>query len=99
MRSIRSWLHQLPQTCLYAATAASVLPVAAYAQSSDGNTSVAAADASGEQKPTNPAPTVVDDVQRGLRMRIDLGGRYNAIGSASPPIRLEADEADRKSVV
>lgn len=93
MRSIRSWLHQLPQTCLYAATAASVLPVAAYAQSSDGNTSVAAADASGEQKPTNPAPTVVDDVQRGLRMRIDLGGRYNAIGSASPPIRLEADEA------
>jgi hypothetical protein len=37
-------------------------------------------------------PTYVDSVERGLRLRADLWGRYNTIGLPDPPVRLEVDE-------
>ena len=38
------------------------------------------------------APTAVDSVERGLRLRTDLGFRYNTIGLPDPPVRLEVDD-------
>lgn len=37
-------------------------------------------------------PSYMDTVKRGLRSRIDLGGRYGAVGLPDPPIRLEVDD-------
>lgn len=37
-------------------------------------------------------PTYVDSVERGLRLRVDMWGRYNTIGLPDPPVRLEVDE-------
>ena len=37
-------------------------------------------------------PTTVDTVERGLRLRVDVGGRYKTIGLPDPPVRLEVDE-------
>jgi hypothetical protein len=37
-------------------------------------------------------PTSVDVVQRGLRLRVDLGGRYGSVGLPDPPVRLEVDD-------
>lgn len=51
-------------------------------------------------------PTYVDDVQRGLRLRVDLGGRYTRIGAPATPIEVERegnagpnDDIDVSSVV
>ncbi|MDP2345065.1 MAG: hypothetical protein Q8O67_29240 [Deltaproteobacteria bacterium] len=38
-------------------------------------------------------PTYMDTVQRGLRFRFDLGGRYGAAGLPDPPVRLDVDDA------
>jgi hypothetical protein len=38
-------------------------------------------------------PSYMDTVQRGLRFRFDLGGRYGAAGLPDPPVRLEVDDA------
>jgi hypothetical protein len=45
-------------------------------------------------------PTYMDVVQRGLRARLDLGGRYGAVGLPDPPVRLEVDDVvqDRNDV-
>ena len=42
----------------------------------------------------------MDVVKRGLRTRIDLGGRYGTVGLPDPPVRLEVDDAvaDRNDV-
>ncbi len=37
-------------------------------------------------------PTYMDVVQRGLRLRVDLGGRYRTAGLPDPPVRLEVDD-------
>jgi hypothetical protein len=37
-------------------------------------------------------PTYTDVVQRGMRLRVDLGGRYGAAGLPDPPVRLEVDD-------
>lgn len=37
-------------------------------------------------------PSYMDTVKRGLRSRIDLGGRYGAVGLPDPPVRLEVDD-------
>lgn len=37
-------------------------------------------------------PTYMDVVQRGMRLRVDLGGRYGAVGLPDPPVRLEVDD-------
>jgi hypothetical protein len=37
-------------------------------------------------------PTYVDTVERGLRLRMDLGLRYNTVGLPDPPVRLEVDD-------
>lgn len=46
------------------------------------------------QDAVDPAtvPTYVDTVERGLRLRVDMWGRYNTIGLPAPPVRLEVDE-------
>ena len=38
-------------------------------------------------------PTYMDTVQRGLRLRFDLAGRYGAAGLPDPPVRLDVDDA------
>ena len=45
-------------------------------------------------------PAYMDNVQRGLRTRLDLGGRFGAAGLPSPPVRLEVDDVvqDRNDV-
>lgn len=45
-------------------------------------------------------PTYMDVVKRGLRTRLDLGGRYGAVGLPDPPVRLEVDDAvaDRNDI-
>ena len=40
------------------------------------------------------APSLVDEVQRGMRLRLDLGGRYVGIGQQAPPILLEVGAND-----
>lgn len=50
-------------------------------------------------------PTYVDEVERGLRMRLDLGGRYLHVGSPAPPVQLDlesdgaADDVDVSGLV
>ncbi len=45
-------------------------------------------------------PAYMDVVQRGMRLRVDLGGRYGAAGLPDPPVRLEIDDTvdDRDDV-
>ena len=45
-------------------------------------------------------PTYMDVVKRGLRTRLDLGGRYGTVGLPDPPVRLEVDDvvADRNDI-
>jgi hypothetical protein len=44
------------------------------------------------QAQDSDVPTYVDTVERGLRMRLDLWGRYNTVGLPDPPVRLNVDE-------
>jgi hypothetical protein len=37
-------------------------------------------------------PSYMDNVQRGARLRLDLGGRMVGVGNPDPPVRLELDE-------
>jgi hypothetical protein len=45
-------------------------------------------------------PTYMDVVKRGLRSRIDLGGRFGSVGLPDPPVRLEIEDVvqDRNDV-
>ena len=45
-------------------------------------------------------PSTMDTVKRGLRLRVDLGGRYVTAGLPDPPVRLEVDDVvqDRNDV-
>lgn len=54
-------------------------------------TFVTGASAQDAPLPTD-VPTAVDNVERGLRLRMDLGARYNTIGLPDPPVRLEVDD-------
>jgi hypothetical protein len=42
--------------------------------------------------PVESVPTVVDTLERGLRLRTDVWGRFNTIGRPNPPVRLEVDD-------
>ncbi len=45
-------------------------------------------------------PSYMDTVKRGVRSRIDLGGRFGAAGLPDPPVRLELDDVvqDRNDI-
>ena len=45
-------------------------------------------------------PTYMDVVKRGLRSRLDLGGRFGSVGLPDPPVRLEIEDVvqDRNDV-
>lgn len=83
----------LLRAALAAAFVVVVVPTTAHAQGPAPAPAPAAAT-------TAPAPTVdaalvpsyMDTVQRGLRLRVDLGGRYVTAGLPDPPIRLEVDD-------
>jgi hypothetical protein len=68
----------------------SLLPATAHAQAAPASSTTATAAA-----PTIDAsqvPSYMDVVERGLRLRFDLGGRLAAAGLPDPPVRLEVDD-------
>jgi hypothetical protein len=90
---VRSLVHVLATTCAASAVVGALVGEAR-AQAPAATTTDAAASSPAAGPVVDPAvvPTYMDVVQRGLRARLDLGGRYGAVGLPDPPVRLELDD-------